>query len=248
MKRKKDNFITVNHLTVRYGDFLALNDVSFSIPKGDIVAIIGPNGSGKTSLVKQILGLENPTEGSILIDGKSVHESLRRMGYVPQRFFFDKTLPLTVFEFLQLSLCEKKRHAQRDAIEDVLALVGMNTGIDKKQLGVLSGGQLQRILIARALLHERDILILDEPSTGIDASGEQALYDLIHHINKTKNTTFVIVSHELDFVSKFADSVVCVQNKLVCHDTPEKAFHCLGVQELYAGHTHVHTVNKKHTL
>jgi ABC-type Mn2+/Zn2+ transport system ATPase subunit len=244
MKATKNNVLTVEHLTVRYGDFLALDDVSFSIPKGDIVAIIGPNGSGKTTLVKQILGLEMPTHGRILIEGKSVRQSLRRMGYVPQRFFFDKTLPLTVFEFLQLSLCHKARHAQRDAIHDVLALVGMSD-VWQKQLGVLSGGQLQRILIARALLHERDILILDEPSTGIDASGEQALYDLIRDINKKKSTTFLIVSHELDFVSEFADSVVCVQNKLLCHDTPDNAFNCFDVQELYAGHRHAHTSNRK---
>ncbi|PIT86606.1 MAG: zinc ABC transporter ATP-binding protein, partial [Candidatus Magasanikbacteria bacterium CG10_big_fil_rev_8_21_14_0_10_43_6] len=176
-------------------------------------------------------------------DGASVKESIGRIGYVPQRFSFDKTLPITVEEFLHLSVCGRKQHIKKDNINSVLDMVDMK--VQKfKRLGALSGGQLQRILIARALLHERDIMILDEPSTGIDAVGERSLYKMIKSINEKKKTTFIIVSHELDFVTKYADSVVCLNRKLICHDAPEKALLCEGVKELYGSHVAVHLHHK----
>lgn len=239
MSRKGKNIISIENVTVNFGTYTAVKDVSTTIKQGSITAIIGPNGSGKSTLAKAMVGLLRPTAGEIHINGKSVEDSIGLIGYVPQRFSFDKTMPITVLEFLSLSVCNKKHHTQQVQIENVMELVGM-TGVGEKQLGALSGGQLQRILIARALLHEQDIMILDEPSTGIDAAGERDLYTLIKDINEKRNTTFIIISHELDFVSKYANYVICLNKTLVCNDTPEKALVCKGVKELYGPHVAVH--------
>lgn len=245
MSKKPDTIITIKNVTVQFGEYTAIKDVTTNILKGSITAIIGPNGSGKSTLAKAMVGLERITKGTIRINKKSVQENIGEIGYVPQRFSFDKTLPITVYEFLNLSVCEKRHHKNRAQIDNVLQLVGM-IGMEEKRLGTLSGGQLQRILIARALLHEQDIMILDEPSTGIDAAGERDLYKLIKDINKKRNTTFIIISHELDFVSKYADYVVCLNKTLICNDTPEKALVCEGVQDLYGPHIAVH-VHHDHT-
>jgi len=244
MPKKKPYIIDITKLTIRFGDYTALEDVTLGIKRGSITAVVGPNGSGKSTLVRAIIGLERITSGTITIDGAPITEAIGRIGYVPQRFSFDKTLPITVQEFLELTtVCRKKEHCKSDSIEHVLDLVDM-TLHRQKQLGSLSGGQLQRILIARALLHERDIMILDEPSSGIDAAGERDLYALIKDINASQKTTFLIVSHELDFISKCADRVICLNRRLICHDTPEKALLCEGVANLYGPHIAIHHHHK----
>lgn len=208
--------IDVQNVTKVFGDMVAVDQVSFSIPKGEIVAIVGPNGSGKSTLVKMIAGLIPPTSGTIRIDGQSPADARRKMAYVPQQFSFDKTLPITVEEFLHIAVCETKEHTSESAIARVLAFVGL-ADHRHKRLGALSGGQLQRILIARALLHKRQLLILDEPSTGVDVSAEKEIYTLLHTMNKEQGTTIVIISHELDFVTSFAHTVLCLNKEKVCY-------------------------------
>ncbi len=239
------SLITAKNLTKKYTDVTVLDDLTFAVPKGELLAIVGPNGSGKTTLVKLMLGLEKPTSGTVEITsgcGRTLADSI---GYVPQLFTFDRTLPITIREFLDLVSCGHGRHCDLQPVQHVLGMVGMERMEDKK-IGKLSGGQLQRVLIARALLHERDILILDEPSTGIDAQGQDALYELLGTLVREHGVTVIVVSHEMDFVSKYATSVLCLNHKLVCHDVPKKAMTKKVMSELYGEAMHHHPHEHHH--
>ena len=162
-------YIKVENIKFRYGDRQVLTDVSFSIQQGEIISLIGPNGSGKTTLVKIIIGLFEPAGGRVLIEGKSPKAMKEQIAYVPQKFDFDKDIPLSVHEFMSFDDCGKSKHGCA-YIETRLKEVGMPNSAHKK-IGELSGGQFQRVMIARALLHEKSILAFDEPLAGIDMAG-----------------------------------------------------------------------------
>lgn len=234
----KKDYIVVNNLTHTYGDFVALNNISFGITKGDIVAIIGPNGSGKTTLLRYIVGLNSVKAGVVSIGGKSPKDMRKHIGYVPQHFTFDRTIPVTVQEFLALESCAKVSHGGKH-INKALTAVGMQKLAEQK-LGTLSGGQFQRVMIARALLHEKDVLIFDEPSTGIDVGGEQTIYDLIKQINKKHGTTCIIVSHDLNIVLSYVHSVICLNQSIVCQGSPKKVITPKKLKTLFGGATCVH--------
>jgi len=237
--------IEVKNLSYKFNDFTALENVSFEIEKGDIVAIIGPNGSGKTTLLQNIIGVLSPTTGTITIDGEKPSDVRKKIGYVPQKFEFDRTIPISVHEFMSLEKCGKKGHDEKNIIE-ALREVGLED-VEEKQLGHLSGGQFQRVMIARALLHEKEILIFDEPSTGIDLVGEKTIYDLIKKINEDRGTTCLIVSHELNIVNKYTKKVVCINKQMVCYGSPEIVITPETLQKLYGSgtglyhpHNHIH--------
>jgi len=233
--------IVVKNLTYKFGDFVALDNVSFAIEQGDMTAIIGPNGSGKTTLLKNIIGVCEPTVGSVKIFGKQPHQVIKSIGYVPQKFEFDRDIPITVYEFMALEKCGKSKHGCAN-IHRALQEVGLNN-IEKNKLGELSGGQFQRVMIAKALLHEKEILIFDEPSTGIDIVGEQTIYDLIKKINRDRGTTCLIVSHELNVVNKYANKVICLNKKMICSGIPETVITPENLKQLYgigAGLYHTH--------
>lgn len=232
------NIIDVKGLSLSYGAEEILHGISFAIKKGQIVAVIGPNGSGKTSLIKAVIGIL-PYDGTVKILGQHVSEILSDIGYLPQQFSFDRSFPITVQEFLKLSLLTGQAE---HAITEKLAEVGMVEQIDQL-LGNLSGGQLQRVLIARALLNNPRILILDEPATGVDIGAERNFYQLIRHLNKTHDITVIFVSHELDLVYDFADQVICLNKNLVCMGIPRKVLTADKLEELYGGglsHHHHH--------
>jgi len=220
MSMEKKIVIHIENLTYAFGDYVALHDINFDIYAGDVVAVIGPNGSGKTTLLKNIIGLYPPTKGTVSVLGKSPKEVRTKIGYVPQKFDLDRKIPITVYEFMALERCGKASHNCNN-ISNALKQVDLRHAQNQK-IGTLSGGQFQRMMIARALLHEKEILIFDEPSTGIDIKGEQTIYDLILSINKQYNTTCVIVSHELNIVSKYVHHVVCLNKQMICYGTPEK--------------------------
>ncbi len=211
------NAISVKDLTVRFGDFLALDNISIEIEAGKITAVIGPNGSGKTTLIKTILGLITPTAGEIKIFGSDLHDSRSLVGYVPQHFNFDKTFPITVFEFMNL---KRHRHINLKIIDEKIKEVGLTPLILNKKLGELSGGQLQRVLIASAIINSPSLLVLDEPSTGIDIAGEEAFYDVVEHLNHEHGTTVLIISHDISMVSRLVDQVICINKQLLCFGTP----------------------------
>jgi len=158
--------ITVKNLTKRYGEEEILSHLSFSIPTGVITIIIGPNGSGKTTLLKTLLGLIAPDQGSVAVLGQAPSAIRSKVGYVPQRFEFDRTFPLTVLEFLQFTAPKLSAEAITAELDRFDMAEARN-----QPLGTLSGGQLQRVLITRSLLHQPELLYLDEPVSGVDIEG-----------------------------------------------------------------------------
>ncbi|MBP9731981.1 MAG: metal ABC transporter ATP-binding protein [Candidatus Magasanikbacteria bacterium] len=224
-------YIEVKGVSHQYNGIAVLDRVSCAIEKGSITAIIGPNGSGKTTLIRTILGLLSPTQGTILIEGKPPSEMRTHIGYVPQQLQFDRTLPITVNEFLKTYQCKDQKHRYKN-ITQVLKEVGLGGQINQK-IGTLSGGQFQRALIARAIFHEKDILVLDEPSAGIDIEGEQSLYELIERLHDEHGTTCIIISHDVAIVHRFADSVICLNKKKICQGAPSSTITPEVLKQLY---------------
>ncbi len=235
-------FIQVTDVSKNFGDFVALDAISLTIKKGEIVALVGPNGSGKSTLAALLVGLDTPSSGSITLDGQSPKAFMSNIAYVPQRFFVDRTLPITVREFLLLSCHDAKQHNLAKALERVGLL-----GMEEKNLGVLSGGQLQRLLVARALLHKKELLILDEPTSGIDVGGEEELYELLHRLNHEDGTTIIVISHELDFVYEHATTVICLNRQLLCSGKPKKVLTADIIEKMYGGHVRHYAHGCSHT-
>lgn len=236
---KKLAAIEVNNLVVGYNQEDVIDRISFSIDRGTITAIIGPNGAGKTTLLRAILGLIPVRQGTIKIFGTDIkkrchhlrghHAGCLHPGYVPQRFTFDKTFPVTVNEFLELALPPGEKKGRIDqALKEVGMLAHKN-----KIIGQLSGGQVQRVLIARSVLADPKLIILDEPAFGIDIGGEKTFYQLIEHLNKVHGSTCVIVSHEIDIVYKFADQIICLNKKMICQGVPEKVLTAETMKKVY---------------
>ncbi|MFA6131535.1 MAG: metal ABC transporter ATP-binding protein [Patescibacteria group bacterium] len=234
--------IFVENLNVKYGDNVVVDDISFSVGQGTVAAIVGPNGSGKTTLMKAILGLA-PFRGEALVLGQHFHEVRGRVGYVPQRFTFDRDFPITVEEFLHLALGTKCLPSR---ILTVIKEVGLTPLVLHKRLGTLSGGQLQRILIAQAILNDPAILFLDEPSTGIDVAGETAIHDVIEHLNKEHHTTILMVSHDIAMISCLVDQVLCLNKKLLCSGPPKKALTQKSLGELFGPHHSLYEHHQHH--
>ncbi|GJM12008.1 MAG: zinc import ATP-binding protein ZnuC [Pseudohongiella sp.] len=186
-----------------------LEDISLTIEEGQIVTLIGPNGAGKTTLVRIALGLLNPDSGTIY------HRPKLRIGYMPQKVHVEPTLPLTVNRFLQLA-------NRQDAA--LLARTMQDLHIDHlpyQQLNAISGGELQRVLLARALLRKPEILILDEPAQGVDLAGQAELYKLISEISDRQGCGVLMISHDLHLVMSSTDEVICLNHHICCHGRPE---------------------------
>ncbi|MBU2566035.1 metal ABC transporter ATP-binding protein [Patescibacteria group bacterium] len=218
--------VSVKNLFVHYGENEVLHDISFEINKGTIAAIIGPNGSGKSTLFKAILGLI-PYSGQIKVLKKPIKQSLKQVSYIPQYFDFDRTLPITVKEFLNLTNLTNKK-----VDNSVCREVHVDFLLNKK-IGELSGGQLQRVLFANALMNKPEILFLDEAAAGIDVEGAKTLYELIEHVNKKHSVTIIMISHEINMVYKFADQIICLNRDLVCDGTPKQALTDEIMKKLY---------------
>ena len=219
--------IKVDHLSVRYDGQVVLKDLSLDIQKGEIVAVIGPNGSGKTTFIRAILGLV-PYQGVVQINGKPIQSSLTKIGYVPQTFSFDRSIPMTVGEFLALSYKKVKPRKLKHALLEV----DMRR-YEHHQIGSLSGGQFQRVLIARSILNDPFILVLDEAISEIDTAGEKSFYDIISHLNKVHETTVILISHEIQMIYKFADHIICLNRELICHGKPKDAITKEVLERLY---------------
>ncbi|MFC1687700.1 metal ABC transporter ATP-binding protein [Patescibacteria group bacterium] len=221
--------VSVKNLSIHFNGVKVIENLTFDIPVKSISAIIGPNGCGKTTLIKAILGLI-PYSGSVSILNKKPSEILKKIGYVPQRFTFEKTFPITIKEFLEL---EHRGHKNVNRkILEKLNEVGMSS-THNKLLGQLSGGQLQRVLIAKALLNEPEILFLDEPAAGVDIKGERNFFELLKHLNKDHGVTIVFISHEVDIVHKYATQVLCLNKKLICIGKPHDILTDKTLKELY---------------
>jgi zinc transport system ATP-binding protein len=214
--------LTVRELGVKF-DRDVLKNVSFDLHKGEVLAIIGPNGAGKSVLLRALLNLI-PYSGSISWM-KDAH-----IGYVPQRLAVDKDLPLSVREFFMF------KKASRKTMAEVLQATGLNdVKILSQRLGTLSGGQLQRVMIAWSLLDHPDVLLYDEPTTGIDAGGEEAIYLLLKRLQDERGLAVIVVSHDLNMVYRYATKVVCVNGQMVCFGPPRDVLDSEALAHLY-GH------------
>lgn len=242
-KEKNRTVIKTKELSVSYGNIMALDSISVEIREGEFVVVIGPNGSGKSTFMRAILGLM-PFEGSVSVLGKTIDKVLENVGYVPQRFDFDRTFPMTVQEFLNLSLHSKESKYMDTVLDDVEM-----TQHKDKLLGELSGGQLQRVLIARALINEPKILFLDEPTASIDIEGEKDFFELLEHQQKKHGVTIVMISHEMDIVYKHATQSICLNKKLLCSGPPRKTITQDVLEQLYthAVGVHPHERCERHT-
>lgn len=201
--------VACDDVTVRLGGKPVLEHVSMAVEPGEIVTLIGPNGSGKTTLVRTILGLQAPQGGRIR------RRAGLRVGYVPQRLAIDPTLPLTVRRFLRLGGRRDERQLQKAADE-----VG-GSDLMARQIEELSGGELQRMALARALLREPDLLVLDEPLQGVDFTGQLALFNLIDRVRRQRGCGVLMVSHDLHLVMKGTDRVFCLNRHICCSGQPE---------------------------
>jgi zinc transport system ATP-binding protein len=201
--------IAARGLCVSFGADRVLDRVDLALRAGEIVTLIGPNGSGKTTLVRTLLGLVEPTEGSV------ERKPGVTVGYVPQRLEIDATLPLTVGRFLALGT-----HANEVDCRAALDEVGVSGAMDKA-IQSLSGGQLRRVLLARALLRDPDLLVLDEPTSGVDFAGQAELYELIRRIRDLRRCGVLLVSHNLHLVMAATDRVVCLNHHVCCEGLPE---------------------------
>jgi len=218
--------VTTQGLSVRLGGHPALHGVDFHIDAGEIVTVVGPNGSGKSTLLRAIIGALRPTAGKV-----SRTPGLR-IGYVPQRLAIDATLPMTVRRFLNLP----RRHT-RARVTQALDLAGAEA-LTTRQMTDLSGGQFQRVLLARALLDEPDLLILDEPTTGLDQPGSAAFYQQIDDVRARLGCAVLLVSHELHVVMSASDRVVCLNGHVCCHGAPEAVASAPEYRALFGDGTH----------
>jgi len=206
---QKLKLLETKGLTVRHGSTPALRDVDFHINKGEIVTIVGPNGSGKSTFLRAVIGAVGLSDGSITkVDGLKI-------GYVPQKLEIDPTLPLSVFRFMSLP------HRQTKA--DVMAALDIAgvAHLKDAQMSDISGGQFQRVLLARAVQNKPDLLILDEATQGLDQLGSAAFYTQIADLRETMGCAILMVSHELHVVMSASDRVVCLNGHVCCHGTPE---------------------------
>ena len=236
------SLISAKDLTVRHGAALVLSHVGFAIEPGEIVTVVGPNGSGKSTLVRALIGLEPRATGSV------DHAPGLRIGYVPQRLHIDAGLPLTVRRFLSLP-----NRVSDTAAAQALVRTGV-PGIGAQQMSGLSGGQFQRVLLARALLSEPQILILDEPTQGLDQPGIAGFYRLLAEVRAETGCAVLMVSHDLHVVMSASDRVICLNGHICCEGAPSavlaapeyRALFGLGTGGALALYQHVHDPGHDH--
>lgn len=205
-----DRLLSVKKLTLKFHDTLILDHISFDVKKGEIVTLIGPNGAGKTSLLKTILGFYEVYKGKITLS-----EGVK-IGYVPQKISVSPAIPITVKRFLKLWHASSKEEIQK-ALQKVGAFHTL-----KKSLQSLSGGEFQRVLIARALLSNPTLLILDEPVQGVDVIGQRDIYNLLGKLRDELQLSILLVSHDLNFVMAKTDHVICLNHHICCAGHPEE--------------------------
>jgi len=245
-----NNIIDISQVSFGYGNNLILDNISLTIKKGSYVGIIGPNGGGKTTLLKILLGLLKPQQGTIKIQGVNIADFDKKyeIGYVPQRVSQENfDFPATVYEIVSSGRTPMKKIFQNFNHEDKKAIVqAMNiAGIFKykdKLIGDLSGGERQRVYAARALATQPQILILDEPFVGIDIASQQDFYQFLRRLNSERAITIIFVSHDVDVITNEVKEIICLNRRLVCQDKPKNILLKENIlEELYGKHViHIH--------
>ena len=223
-----ENILEVKNLTVSFGEEKVIDGLSFNLKEKENLVVIGPNGAGKSVLLKALLGI-------ISYEGEIKWKQNVKIGYVPQKFLPEKNIPLSIEEFF------KFKRADSDKTKEALKRVGINDLlILKKKIGVISSGQLQRILIAWALIDRPDVLLFDEPFSGIDIEGEETIYNLLAQIEKELNLTIILITHDLSIVYKIADIVLCLNKKPISYGPPREILNVENLEKLYKGELKFH--------
>lgn len=246
--------LDVQGVSFLYGHQKVLDNITFKLRRGEMLGLVGPNGSGKSTLLKVILGLLPLQNGSISWFGsplQRLHERWR-IGYVSQKAnSFNSGFPATVEEVVMMGLTGKMGYfrrpgkAEKEKVSKAIALVGL-TGFEKRNIGRLSGGQQQRVFIARALVSDPEVLILDEPTVGVDARSEEEFYNLLQSLNKEKNISLILVTHDMGVVSKKMQSIACLNHQLHFHGDAEE-FERLRPEILLRSYGHdVHVLHHSH--
>lgn len=219
-KLTTEDEIRIEDVSFSYNKDIVIDRAHFHIEKGSFISFVGPNGGGKSTLAKLILGLIKPTEGSITIFGKSPIEARGEVGYVPQHTSFDLGFPINVIDVVLMGRLKKGRlfynRTDIKAAKEALKSVDLE-GFGKRHFSELSGGQRQRVLIARAIVSNPKVLILDEPTSSIDKVTENKLYDLLLKLNVSM--TIILISHDLTFVAENVNKVICVNKEVKIHPT-----------------------------
>lgn len=231
-----NNPLTIENVNVNFNGFPILRDINLVLQENEFLGIIGPNGGGKTTLLKVILGLIQPTTGRIRIYGRLPLKSRKLIGYVPQYSLFEKDFPISVYDVVAMGrlgnkkLFRKLDSNDRDIIEESLARMQIQS-IAGENVGNLSGGQKQRVLIARALASQPKILLLDEPTSSIDTKTGQSFYELLRELNE--KISIILISHDIGVVSQYVKKIACLNKDLIFHDSKlitkemlEKTYQC----------------------
>jgi len=214
-----NSILKVKNLSVQINSEKIIENLSFEVKKGEVLTILGPNGAGKTVLLKTLLGIY-PYEGEIIWEEKV------RIGYVPQRLPFIKNIPITIEEFFKLKSCSEKE------IKNILNEIGLKENL-KKEIGSLSSGQFQRVLIGWALVKNPEVLLFDEPMSGVDIKGEETIYTLLKRLKEKRNLTLILVTHDLSVVYKFSNFVICLNKCPLCQGSPKEVLTPENLQKLY---------------
>ncbi|WP_349407844.1 metal ABC transporter ATP-binding protein [Pseudalkalibacillus sp. SCS-8] len=250
----KSNVVSINNVSFQYQNRAVLEKINLEVPEGSFLALLGPNGSGKSTLIKLILGLLPPQQGEIKLFGESMKKfrSWHKIGYVSQKAnSFNSGFPATVFEVVSMGLFGKigmfrfLSKSDKRRVSEAIRTVGLEE-YASRNIGELSGGQQQRAFIARALVSDPQLMILDEPTVGVDASSVDDFYKLLKKLNQENGITLILVTHDMGPVTNLVTHVACLNKRLHFHgDTNE--YEAMGDHELSSFYGHpVHAVNHHH--
>lgn len=222
--------VSMSNISFHYESRTVLDHISFEIPRGAFMGLVGPNGGGKTTLIRLILGLEKPETGEIMVFGKPIQKlkNKSRIGFVSQKAnTFNKGFPATVFEVVASGLTAQTGYFKflskkdKQKVHEAVEQVGMSEYI-KQNIGNLSGGQQQRIFIARALVSNPELIILDEPTVGIDYENVKRFYELLYELNTKHQKTLLLVTHDTGIMTEYATDIVCLNKTLHFHGNPDE--------------------------
>lgn len=230
-----ENHIEIRDVSFSYDKEIILENVNLTIQKGDFAGIVGPNGGGKTTLLKLIMGRLKPDRGEIRVFGKAPEKSYLRVGYMPQHAYLDTLFPVSLMDVVLMGRLGRSwggRYSKKDRQAAATALEEMKiSNLANRHFSELSGGQRQRALIARALCCEPELLLLDEPTSNVDPEIEEAFFDILKQLNQ--RMTIIIVSHDIGFVSQQVKSAICVNRCVVVHPTSE--LNGMVIKDIYGG-------------
>lgn len=218
--------LSIKDLWVFKDGHAVLEGINLDLVEKDFLGLIGPNGGGKSTLLKVMLGLIKPDRGEVKILGLSPQEARGNVGYMPQKTLFDPSFPVKAFDvvlmgrYSRAGLLKRYSQADRAAALQALEAVGM-AGLSEREIGSLSGGEQQRVFVARSLVSEPKLLLLDEPTAGVDATQEKDFYDLLCRLNRKKGIAIVLVSHDITAISKYVNKIACLNQRLYYHGSKE---------------------------